>query len=75
MPHADQNLPSPVPGSDALFLRLRTVMLLTGLGRSTIYRMMDDNRFPRPVKVGLRIVAWRRADLDRWSQTLPRVTH
>jgi Prophage CP4-57 regulatory protein (AlpA) len=33
----------------SLFLRLPAVMRLTGLGRSTIYRMVADNRFPCPV--------------------------
>lgn len=30
----------------SLFLRLPAVMKLTGLGRSTIYRMVTDNRSP-----------------------------
>lgn len=59
----------------SLFLRLPAVMKLTGLGRSTIYRMVADKRFPRPVRIASRAVAWRRADLDRWSESRPAVTH
>lgn len=64
-------------GSDqaSLFLRLPAVMKLTGLGRSTIYRMVADNRFPCPVRIASRAVAWRRTDLDRWSESRPVVTH
>ena len=64
-------------GSDPAspFLRLPAVMKLTGLGRSTIYRLVADNRFPCPVRIASRAVAWRRTDLDRWSESRPVVTH
>ena len=29
-----------------LFLRIRAVLRMTGLGRSTIYRLVADNKFP-----------------------------
>jgi prophage regulatory protein len=55
-------------GGAALLLRIATVVRITGLGRSTIYRLMADDRFPAPVRVTSRLVAWRRADLLRWSE-------
>ncbi|MBK7615597.1 MAG: AlpA family transcriptional regulator [Burkholderiales bacterium] len=58
-----------------LFLRMPSVMRMTGLGRSTIYRMMAEHTFPCPVRLGARAVAWRRADLDRWSEARPVITH
>jgi prophage regulatory protein len=58
-----------------LFLRLPAVMKLTGLGRSTIYRLVADRRFPGPVRIASRAVAWRRSDLDRWSRSCPDVSH
>ncbi|MBX9715575.1 MAG: AlpA family transcriptional regulator [Burkholderiaceae bacterium] len=69
--------PSPVPSDTVapLFLRLPTVMRITGLGRSTIYRLIADRRFPSPVRLGPRAVAWRRSDLDRWSEARPEVAH
>ena len=51
-----------------VFLRLPNVMRLRGLGRSTIYRLIADRKFPSPVRLGTRAVAWRREDLDRWSE-------
>ncbi len=59
----------------ALFLRIGTVMRITGLGRSTIYRLMADEQFPSPVRLTKRVVAWRRTDLERWSEDRPTVTH
>ena len=38
----------------------------TGLSRSTIYAWMKDGRFPKPVKLGARIVAWRESDITDW---------
>ncbi|WP_255492052.1 AlpA family transcriptional regulator [Acidovorax sp. HDW3] len=51
------------------------VMQLTGLGRSTIYRLMANQQFPYPVRVGVRAVAWRRSELDEWSETRPVASH
>jgi prophage regulatory protein len=52
-----------------VFARLPTVIQATGLGRSTIYRMVASGVFPAPVQLGARAVAWRWSDLDRWSDT------
>ena len=52
-----------------LFARLPTVMQATGLGRSTIYRLVASGAFPKPVHLGPRAVAWRWADLDQWSES------
>lgn len=60
---------------DRLFLRLPAVMRLTGLGRSTIYRMVADHTFPGPFRLATRAVAWRRSDIDRWSDSRPASTH
>jgi len=45
------------------------VLQATGLGRSTIYRLVAHGSFPRPVRVGLRAVAWRWSDLEHWSRS------
>lgn len=61
--------------SSALFLRIGAVMRITGLGRSTIYRLMADEEFPPPVRLTKRVIAWRRSDLERWSDARPTVPH
>lgn len=65
------------PGADPtrLFARLPTVMQATGLGRSTIYRLVASGLFPAPVHLGPRAVAWRWSDLDRWSKSRDTDTH
>ncbi|MCP5272041.1 MAG: AlpA family phage regulatory protein [Burkholderiaceae bacterium] len=52
-----------------------TVVRLTGLGRSTIYRLIAANEFPSPVRLSPRVVAWRREELDQWSEACTRATH
>ncbi|WP_428424326.1 helix-turn-helix transcriptional regulator [Methylibium sp.] len=70
-----ENEPARADTSAPVFLRMPTVMRMTGLGRSTIYRLIAEQKFPCPVRLGLRAVAWRRSDLDRWSEARPIVTH
>jgi prophage regulatory protein len=55
----------------AVFLRLPSVLRVTGLGRSTIYRLMADQKFPCPVRLGPRAVAWRRCEIEAWSDARP----
>lgn len=54
--------PSPVPA----FYRLRDVMRITALSRSTIYRRVAEGRFPAPVHLGGRASAWPCASLQLW---------
>jgi prophage regulatory protein len=59
----------------ASFVRMSAVVRITGLGRSTIYRLMAEQKFPCPVRLAKRAVAWRRADLEVWSAARPPVRH
>ena len=43
-----------------------------GLARSTIYRLMDEDRFPRPIRVGPKAVRWLESDIDAWVASRPR---
>jgi prophage regulatory protein len=54
-----------------VFLRLPSVLSVTGLGRSTIYRLIADGCFPRPVRLASRAVAWRQADIAEWTIARP----
>lgn len=56
-------------------LRLPEVIRLTGLGRSTIYRLLAAGQFPSPVQLSVRAVGWRQSDLDDWTAARPLVSH
>lgn len=52
-----------------LFARLPAVIQATGLGRSTIYRLVASGAFPAPVHLGPRAVACRWSDLGQWCES------
>jgi len=71
---------TPVPVNESLssatmLLRMASVIQVTGLARSTIYKLIAEDKFPSPVRLVGRAVAWRRADLERWTADRPTVTH
>lgn len=39
-----------------------------GTAKATIYDWISKGRFPEPVKLGARAVAWRAADLKEWAE-------
>lgn len=49
-------------------LRLPHVQMRTGLSRSTIYLRISENRFPSPISLGGRAVAWIESDIDEWIE-------
>ena len=50
-------------------LRLCDVLARCGLARSTVYRLMRDELFPKPVKVGFRAVRWRDREITEWVKS------
>ena len=48
------------------FIRRPAVEDQTGLSRSTIYMLMQNGQFPKPVRIGGRTVAWPEAEVEAW---------
>ncbi|APW40547.1 hypothetical protein RD110_07865 [Rhodoferax koreense] len=65
------------PGSEApapdRLIRLPEVMEITGLKKSTIYRMLKDGVFPPPGKLGTRFTTWKETAIRAWVDA--RVPH
>jgi prophage regulatory protein len=57
------------PTSSIQILRLPQVCELTGLGRSMIYQLESDNRFPKRIKIGVRAVGWLHGEVQAWLRT------
>ncbi len=70
-----QKKPAAPDEQPAVFVRMPTVLRMTGLGRSTIYRLMAEDKFPSPVRLAKRAVAWRRTDLEQWGDGRPIASH
>jgi prophage regulatory protein len=46
---------------------MRELCLVTGLGRSTIYRLIAQGRFPSPIHpFGNTLAAWRNSEVAQW---------
>ncbi len=48
------------------FIRLPEVMRRTGYSKAWLYRLINQNRFPKPVKIGERAIAFVEGEIDDW---------
>ena len=51
-------------------LRRPAVEEITGLSRSTMYRMIQRGDFPKPANIGARAVGWRESAVSEWLARL-----
>lgn len=54
-----------MPAPDRI-VRLQTVLLRTGLSRSTIYRKIAEGTFPAQVKISVNGAGWHESEINRW---------
>ena len=52
-------------------LRLPEVRDITGVSRSSIYKWMDEGKFPLPKKLGERAIAWNSLEITAWVASRP----
>jgi prophage regulatory protein len=63
---ADQNLNSSVAVTPVRLIASKEVCRRTSLSRASLYRLMSDGSFPRPVTLhGVR-KAWIESEIDAW---------
>ena len=51
-------------------LRVSEVAAMLGVHTRSVWRLASNGTIPRPVRLSLRLVRWRRADLERHLATL-----
>ncbi|MEP3345173.1 MAG: AlpA family phage regulatory protein [Litoreibacter sp.] len=44
---------------------------ITGLCRSTLYSMISEGKFPRPIRMRAKAVAWPESKLIEWLENWP----
>ena len=54
-------------------MRRRAVEQRTGLGTTTLYKMMNQGLFPRPLQIGARAVRWPESEIEEWISKRDRV--
>lgn len=47
-------------------LKIRQVMAVTCLARSTVYKYCSEHSFPKPIQIGSRSVAWVASEVQEW---------
>lgn len=52
------------------FLRIPQILQLIPVGKSTWWAGVKSGRFPKPVKLGPRITAWKKEDIYQLIETL-----
>lgn len=57
--------------NDAQILRLKELVELTKLSRSTLLKLVDDHLFPSPIKLSVKAVGWRYSDVLEWINGRP----
>ena len=53
---------------EPILIRINDVVKLTSLSRSSIYRMIGSNEFPKQICVGSRQARWSRLEVEEWCQ-------
>ncbi|HEY9268544.1 MAG TPA: AlpA family transcriptional regulator [Methylotenera sp.] len=48
------------------FLRIKELSAMLGIGHSTIYRLIKQNKFPKQIKLTERTVVWRLSVINEW---------
>lgn len=48
------------------FIRLRTVLEMTALSSTTLYRLIETGKFPQNITLGERCVAWVEEEVEDW---------
>jgi prophage regulatory protein len=55
-------------------LRHPQVLRITGLSRTTLWRLERQGRFPKRLRLASNSVGWLDADIQRWIESRPRGT-
>lgn len=63
--YPDADTPNP-----SRLLRLPEVMEITGMRKSTLYKMVNAGSFPQPNKMGPRMTVWPESTIRAWVQAL-----
>jgi prophage regulatory protein len=50
-------------------LRINQVMTITAMSKTTIYRWINANQFPKPINLSSKSVAWLESDINDWIQS------
>jgi len=67
------SLPASVASWPTRMLKIREVVMLTGVDKSTIYDWMSKDQFPLARRLGPHRVGWLAADIEKWCRERPTI--
>lgn len=70
--HSHCAMKKDLPTEDLRVIRIRDVIVLTGLSRSAIYAAVKAGTFPRQLKLSARSSGWLRDEVVLWVKERPR---
>jgi prophage regulatory protein len=56
----------PSMAEQTVILRLPELCKRVGLGRSSVYSLIQRGQFPRPIPLSARAVGWSQAEVEQW---------
>ncbi len=66
-------LEHPVPVHDKI-IRIPATVDMTGVSRSTLYRMEKSGKFPKRIRISERASGWRLSDVQAWIKSRDSIT-
>lgn len=55
-----------MPKQNQSLIRMPEVLRRIGYGKAWIYKLISQERFPKPVKIGSRSIAFVESEIDEW---------
>ena len=59
-----------MPTNPVTLLAAKAVCARVSLHRQRIYEMMNRDEFPKPIRIGPKMIRWRSDDIDTWIDQL-----
>ena len=60
--------------SEIRLIRLKEVMSICGMSRSSVYLAIKKGQFPSPVKLSTRSIAWLKSEVIAWAESRVKAT-
>lgn len=57
------------------FIRMPSLKQKVGLSRSQIYRLIQQDQFPKPVKIGSKVSVWLDSEVEKWMSDQVHLKH
>ncbi len=53
-------------------IRVREVLAMTGIGRTTLWKLCKSGDFPAPLQLSEKCIGWRVEDIESWIGSRPK---